>query len=157
MKRWFFLLLSFAFLSANALWAESVCPWLTQGSAAAMLGGDVSAIIKLTLSAPEQGSCAFSLHQGAAATYSLEVVVESTPRTTCPPASPKLLGIGNEAVACRIQRSPNEAVEVVSSRVRTLYFTIGLTTQGTPNPSIPLGKQKDIVERAAEQVAGNLD
>jgi hypothetical protein len=118
-----------------------------------MLGGDVIAVIKLT--PPDQGSCAFSLQQGTA-TYSLEVVVENTPHTTCPPASPKLTGIGNEAASCRLQRSPNETAEVVTSRVRTLYFTITLTTQGAANPGVPLDKQKDIVERAAEQVAGNL-
>jgi hypothetical protein len=154
MARQFFFLLSFVLLSVSAVRAEPICPWLTQGSAAAMLGGDVSAVIKLT--PPEQGSCAFTLQQGAT-TYVLEVVVESTPRTTCPPTSQKLPGIGNEAVACRLQRSPNEAAEVISSRVRTLYFTVSLTTQGTPNPTLPLNKPKDIVERAAEQVAGNLD
>jgi hypothetical protein len=115
MARRFFFLLSFVLLSASALRAEPVCPWLTQGSAAAMLGGNVSAVVKLT--PPEQGSCAFTLQQGAT-TYVLEVVVESTPRTTCPPASAKLLGIGNEAVACRLQRAPNEFVDVVSSRVQ---------------------------------------
>lgn len=119
-----------------------------------MLGGAVSAVIKLTPS--NQGSCSFTLQQGAT-TYVLEVVVEITPRTACPPASSKLSGIGNEAVACRLQRSPNEAVEVVSSRVRTQYFTISLATHRTSNQPIPLNNQKDIVERAAEQVAGNLD
>src|SRR5271170_907261 len=153
MKRRLSFLLSFALLFTSALRAEPVCPWLTQGSAAAMLGGDVSAVIKLT--PPEQGSCAFLLQRGAA-TYSLEVVVESTPRTVCPPASPKLLGIGNEAVACRLQRSPNETVDMVSSRVRILYPTVSLKVQGTANPLIPPNKQRDIVERAAEQVAGNL-
>ncbi len=140
-------------LLTSASRAEPVCPWLTQGSAAAMLGGDVSSVIKLA--PPAEGSCAFSLQQGAAK-YSLEVVVESTPRTACPPASQKLLGIGNEAVACRVQRSPNDAIELVSSRVRRLYFTVSLKTQGAANPGIPLSRQRDIVERAAEQVAGNL-
>jgi len=153
MKLRLMFLLPFVLLSTRALWAEPVCPWLTQGSAAAMLGGDVSSVIKLT--PPGEGSCVFSLQQGAAM-YSLEVVVEGTPRTVCPPTSPKLLGIGNEAVACRLQRSPNDAVEVVSSRVRTLYFTVSLKIQGAANPGIPLIKQRDIVERAAEQVAGNL-
>ncbi len=153
MTRRLLFLLSFVLLFTVALRAESVCPWLTQGSAAAMLGGDVSTVIKLTPHG--QGSCAFSLQQGAAM-YSLEVVVESTPRTTCPPASPKLPGIGNEATACRLQRSPNETVDMVSSRVRTLYFTVSLKIQGAANPGIPLNKQRDIVERAAEQVAGNL-
>jgi hypothetical protein len=46
---------------------------------------------------------------------------------------------------------------VINSRVRTLYFTISLTIKGTASPTIPLDKQKDIVERSAEQVAGNLD
>jgi hypothetical protein len=154
MSRRFFFLLVFAVLSASALRAEPVCPWLTQGSAAAMLGGDVSAVIKLT--PPEQGSCAFTLQQEAT-TYVLEVVIESTPRTTCPPASAKLPGIGNEAVACRLQRSPNEFVDVVSSRVRTLYFTVSLTLRGTTLSPTPLDKQREIVEQAAEQVAGNLD
>jgi hypothetical protein len=155
MNRRFVLLLTFVLLSASALRAEAVCPWLTQGSAAAMLGGDVSTIIRLATT-PGEGSCAFSLHQGAA-TYSLDVVVESTPpHTTCPPASPKVPGIGNEAVVCHLQRSPNESAQVVTSRVRTLYFTVSLTTQGTVKPGIPLDNQKDIVQRAAEQVAGNL-
>jgi hypothetical protein len=153
MKCCLLFLLSFVLLFTSALRGEPVCPWLTQGSAAAMLGGDVSSVIKLTL--PAEGSCAFSLHQGAA-TYSLEVVVEGTSRTACPPASQKLLGIGNEAVVCRLQRSPNDAVEMVSSRVRRLYFTVSLKIQGAANPGIPLNKQRDIVERAAEQVAGNL-
>jgi hypothetical protein len=149
--RLLFLLSSVLFTSA--LHAEPVCPWLTQGSAAAMLGGDVASVIKLTPHG--EGSCVFSLQQGAA-TYSLEVVVESTPRTACPPASQKLLGIGNEAVACRLQRSPNDAIEIVSSRVRRLYFTVSLKIQGAANPGISHNKQRDIVERAAEQVAGNL-
>jgi hypothetical protein len=153
MTRCLLFFLSFILLFTGALRAEPVCPWLTQGTAAAMLGGDVSAVIKLT--PPGQGSCVFSLQQGTA-TYSLEVVVESTPRTTCPPASPKLPGIGNEAVACRLQRSPNETVDMVSSRVRTLYFAVSLKVQGTANPLIPPNKQRDIVERAAEQIAGNL-
>ena len=153
MTRRLLFLLSFVVLITGALRAEPVCPWLTQGTAAAMLGGDVSPAIRLT--PPGQGSCVFSLQQGAAM-YSLEVIVESTRRTTCPPASPKLSGIGNEAVACRLQRSPNETVDMVSSRVRTLYFTVSLKVQGTANPLIQLNKQRDIVERAAEQVAGNL-
>ena len=153
MKHRFVLLLTFVLLSANALRAEPVCPWLTKGTAAAMLGGDVSAVIKLT--PPEQGSCAFTLQQGTA-TYSLEVFVENTPHTTCPPASPKLPGIGNEALSCTLHRSPNETAEVISSRVRTLYFTVSLTTKGTATPTSLVSKQKDIVERAAEQVAGNL-
>jgi len=149
--RLLFLLSSVLFTSA--LHAEPVCSWLTQGSAAAMLGGGVASVIKLTPHG--EGSCVFSLQQGAA-TYSLEVVVESTPRTACPPASQKLLGIGNEAVACRLQRSPNDAIEIVSSRVRRLYFTVSLKIQGAANPGISHNKQRDIVERAAEQVAGNL-
>jgi hypothetical protein len=88
--------------------------------------------------------------------FSLGVVVEGTPQTACPPGSQKVLGIGNEAVACRLQRSPNDAVEMVSSRVRRLYFTVSLKIQGAANLGIPLNKQRDIVERAAEQVAGNL-
>jgi hypothetical protein len=154
MKRRLLFLISFVLLSTSALRADPVCPWLTQGSAAAMLGGDVSAVIKLT--PPDQGSCAFSRREGTT-TYVLEVVVENASHTICPPTSTKLPGIGNEAVACRLQRSPNEAVEVISSRVRTLYFTVSLTSRGPSKPTSPLDNQKDIVERAAEQVAGNLD
>ena len=153
MRRRYLFLLPFVLLSASALRAELVCPWLTQGSAVALLGGEVSAVIKYMPSG--EGSCIFSLQQGAAK-YSLEIVVESTRRITCPPTSPKLQGIGNEASACRLQRLPNETVDMVSSRVRTLYFITGLTIRGAANPGIPLNKQRDIVERAAEQVAGNL-
>jgi len=119
-----------------------------------MLGGDVDAVVKLT--PPDQGSCAFSLRQGGTR-YSLMIVVERALQAACPPGSTRLAGIGNEAVACSVHRAPNEAEEVVNGRVRTLYFTVSLTFDGAASPSVPVSRQREIVERAAEQVAGSLD
>jgi hypothetical protein len=138
--------------------ASTGCPWITEGTAAAMLGGDVSVTVKITNPAetnPTGGSCLFTRQQGTAA-YTLEVLVQKNPTPACPSGSEKLAGIGNEAARCKVQSTPNESVEMISTRVRDLYCTVTLTTPGSKDSAISLVDQKSAIERAAEQVTGNL-
>ncbi len=131
----------------------TMCPWLTQGSAAKILGGDVSVSV---ISANEtEGSCTFSRRQGAAV-YLFEVSVHKAAGTGCPADGTKLRGIGNEAILCRMERSPSETVEEVSGRVRDLYFSVSLGIHGPKSSAMTIEAQREGVNQAAEQVAGNL-
>ena len=132
--------------------ATTACPWLTEGSAAHALGGEVSAIVKVSNSG--EGLCNFSLQQGPS--DSLEILVSKAALPTCPAESVRLKGIGNEAQTCKPRASRGETVEMISSRVRDLRFTVTLTTRSQKIAPKPDDPQNDPLEQIAEQVAGNL-
>lgn len=152
-KRRLLFLLSITLISAAQSRAETACPWLTQGTAADFLGGDVSTSVQST--APDAGSCSFSLHRGAAE-YTLEITVANTPGVTCPPASPKVPGVGSEAVSCASRKSPAETSDMISGRVRRTYFNVRLTGKGPPDAYMTSPKRSDIVEQVSEEVTGSL-
>jgi hypothetical protein len=128
------------------------CPWLTQGSAARALGGDVS----VTVNVPNtgEGSCKFS--RLPEFPDSLEILVSKVALPTCPPRSTELRGIGNQAERCKRPGTHGEDVEMVSSRVRDLYFTVTLASSGKKSAEKSSGAQDDALEQIAEQVAGSL-
>jgi hypothetical protein len=130
---------------------KSSCPWLTQGTAAWALGGDVSATVNMSTSA--EGSCKFSRLQGPP--DSVEIVVRKTALPACPAASLELKGIGNQATRCSCPASHGEDVEMISSRVRDLYFTVTLASRGQRSASKP-DRQNDALEQISEEIAGNL-
>jgi hypothetical protein len=134
---------------------QPACPWLTAGTAAAILGGPVLSTVKRTSTESPEGSCTFTLSQGAVLS-TLEIVVARTPKPVCPTDSPKLTGIGNEATVCRLNHSPTEQRYAIDSRVRDFYLRTTLTLPNaaptSQNPSDP----QQLLERVAEQVAGNL-
>jgi len=130
------------------------CPWLTEGSAARALGGDVSVTVKVSDSG--EGLCRFSRSPDF-----LEILVSKAELPTCPPESTSLKGIGNEAATCRPHSPRAEAVEMISSRVRNLHFTVTLTTRAQKTSAKPADPQaadpqNDALEQIAEQVAGSL-
>jgi hypothetical protein len=131
---------------------QTICPWLTQGSAARALGGDVS--VTVSVSSTGEGSCEFRAQHEAV--NSLEVRVGKAKLPTCSAEGTKLIGIGNEAVRCRLRSSNSETAEMVSSRVRDVYMTVALTTRGEKAPAKTPDGQGDVLEQIAEQVAGNL-
>jgi hypothetical protein len=141
------LLLAFLILSAAAR-AQSACPWLTEGTAAAMLGGPTTATTNILPSS--NGTCTFTFHQGASPS-SLEITVAPNRPALCPVNSKALPAIGNEALICTAGNS-----DIVTARVRTLYFTIRLTIGSTQSPPVSAAERQTIVQRIAEQVAGSL-
>jgi hypothetical protein len=134
--------------------AQTTCPWLTPGTVANFLNGDVSVTVKITNLT--EGTCTFTRRQGSA-DYTIDVLVQKTATTpACPANTERLIAIGNEALRCHTQHSSSESIEMISFRVRDVYSAVSLTIRGTKNPDIPPDKQKDIVEQMTEQVAGNL-
>lgn len=133
--------------------ASASCPWLTPGSAAAILGGDVTSAVQATDVAA--GSCHFSrLHNSAQ--YELNIYVAQNDLWTCPAASDKLVGIGTGAVQCGVTRSSADVMEQIDGQVRDLHFTITLSTKGTTLSTAQRQAQREALRRAAEQIAGNL-
>jgi len=131
---------------------QTICPWLTQGSAARALGGDVS--VTVSVSSTSEGSCKFKVQHETP--NSLEILVSKTKLPTCPVESTKLIGIGNEAMRCRLPASNGETAEMVNSRVRDVHMNVTLTTRGEKAPDKTSDRQRDVLEQIAEQVAGNL-
>lgn len=129
--------------------AQKVCPWLTEGSAAKALDGDVS--VTVDVSNQSEGSCRFSRQRGSSDV--LQIAVAKTGLPGCPAAGVKLTGIGNEAERCRIPSARGEFAEMVRSRVREMYFTVTLIARGQKKSTAP---ENDALEQIAEQVAGNL-
>jgi hypothetical protein len=136
----------------TAALAPAGCPWLTSGSAAHALGGDVSATVKVSNSG--EGSCNFSRREGPP--DALEILVSKAALLTCPSDSMSLKGIGNEAHSCKPRAARGEVEEMITSRVRDLHFTVLLTTRSQKIPSKSDDPQNDALEQIAEQVAGNL-
>jgi hypothetical protein len=127
------------------------CPWLTAGTAVKALGGDVSATV--TMANALEGACRFSAGPGSH-DY-LEIQVSKAVLPACPAGSPELKGIGNQATRCASPGSHGHGIEMISSRVRDLYFTVTLASRGQKN-SPKADMQNDALEQIAEQVAGSL-
>jgi hypothetical protein len=127
--------------------SQTTCPWLTQGSASRVLGGDVST--KVSVSDTGEGSCRFLREQSSPGT--LKVLVSKSALASCPAESKELKGIGNQAAMCRVN-----GVEMVSGRVRDLHFTVTLTSREQKSPVKLPDVQEDALEQIAEQIAGNL-
>ena len=138
--------------SSSQTRSQTSCPWLTEGSAAKALGGNVSATVAMTN--VDDGSCKFVRQQDS--TAFLEILVSKAALITCPAENIRLQGIGNKAARCKLPGSHKEVVEMVSGQVRDVYFTMTLTYRRHENLTKSAGPQDDMLEQIAEQVAGNL-
>jgi hypothetical protein len=127
--------------------SRTTCPWLTQGSASRVLGGDVST--KVSVSDTGEGSCRFLREQRSP--DALKILVSKNALASCPTESTELKGIGNQAAMCRVK-----GLEMVSGRVRDLHFTVTLTSRGQKSPAKLPDVREDALEQIAEQIAGNL-
>jgi hypothetical protein len=125
-------------LSSPSPTAVSTCPWVTEGSAAKVLGGEVHAI--LNVANPTQGTCTFV--KTARPQEQLKVLVGAGNIPSCPAGSAKVIGVGDQASRCRLPHS----AQMISGNVRAVDMAITLS-----------GNQPDdALQQIAEQVAGNL-
>jgi hypothetical protein len=140
--------------SGNASQAKPpvVCPWLTQGTVAGLLGGDVS--VAANVSDSGEGSCKFTREQGPPDT--LEIVVSRSALSGCPADSVPLRAIGNEAVMCKHADPRGEETQMISSRVRDQHFIVTIATHGHEKAAKAQDPQDEPIARIAEQVAGSL-
>jgi len=145
--------LALCLLTPGGAQAAKVCPWVTQGSADVVLGGDSTAAVEISQSG--QGVCSFRLDQGGS-TNTLRVAVGRSAEGSCPAGSPALRGIGNEATMCTVRRSHSEVVETIFSRVREKHFTVSITIRRKSSQPPEVGHFEDAIKQIAEQVAGNL-
>ena len=114
------------------------CPWVTEGSAAKVLGGEVHAI--LNVASPTQGTCTFV--KTSRPQEQLKVLVGAGNIPSCPAGSARVIGVGNQASRCHLPHS----AQMISGNVRAVDMAITLS-----------GNQPDdALQQIAEQVAGNL-
>jgi hypothetical protein len=116
----------------------ATCPWLTEGSAAKVLGGEVHAILNVV--SPTQGTCTFV--KTGRPQEQLKVVVGAGNIPSCPAGSAKVIGVGNQASRCHLPHS----AQMISGNVRAVDMAITLSGNQT----------EDAIQQIAEQVAGNL-
>jgi len=131
---------------------ETQCPWLTSGTAADVLGGEVASAI--SGNGMTEGSCRF-VRRDAPMDF-LEIHVSAAPLYSCPAGSTVLHGIGNEAVRCTISHEHGMAEEMASGSVRATHFTVTMSIRGSRRPAKPSDSADDPLARVADEVAGNL-
>lgn len=135
----------------NAQAATANCPWLTVGTAASALGGEVAATASAT--SPSEGNCRFARRDDAM--EFLEIRVSAAALAGCPAGSPLLHGIGNEAERCRVAATRGITEEMASGRVRDIHFTVTMAARGERQSAKPANPD-DNLARIADEVAGNL-
>jgi hypothetical protein len=134
---------------------EEVCPWLTQGTAAALMGGDVTSNVHVSA---REGSCEFLRSEGndrlsgvSDTSLHMKIVISHIPPTECVTGK-RLTGIGQDAFLC-ITNAGGKYQQIIRGRVRATYFILTLTgkevSEADKTPSKAL-------EQAAEEVTGNL-
>lgn len=129
----------------------TACPWLTAGTAADLLGGDV--LLHTTGDATDEGTCRFA--RRGSATEFLEIHVSAKPLHGCPAGAAPLHGVGNQTERCRIAAPRGIAEERASGRVRDLYFTVTIAGRASRESGKP-AESDDRLTRLADEVAGNL-
>jgi hypothetical protein len=147
--------------SASVAPAQSTvaCPWLTSGSAAKALGGDVT----MTAHASEngEGSCEF-VRQVGPVMEKIDIEVGKSDTHPCPDGSTALSALGNQAVQCRRNPSPGQRADIIAGRVRDVYFVVTMVNvPGAAEEASADARPVDsygasLLERIAEQVVGNL-
>jgi hypothetical protein len=132
--------------------AHHGCAWLTEGSAASLLGGEVAPTASLSDSG--EGSCKFMRRQEPF--DSLEVTISKSALPTCPPNSTNLVGVGNPTSMCKISGAHGLTAVLISGRVRDFYFTVSVDYSKRKAPPQTTELREDLMAQVADQVAGNL-
>jgi hypothetical protein len=152
-------LLMFVPVSGSVAQTTNLCPWLSSGTAAKILGDNVSLVAHAN--GNWEGSCHF-VRGDQDKSESIDIVIGKVDTNPCPQAGTKLIALGNEAVQCSHPGQASQQVDIISGRMRDVYFTVTMT--GVPNATQQLPSDAHLsgpfgaspLERVAEQVVGNL-
>src|ERR1039458_340745 len=153
------LLLSLLCAAPAMAQTATLCPWFTTGSAAEALGGDVS--LTTNVAGTFDGMCVFTRGSGVSAP-TLQIKVGNANTHPCPAVSAKLSALGNEAVQCETMMSNGRRADMIAGRVRDVYFVVTMAdVPAATRAPAPDARPTDpyaapLLERVAEQVAGNL-
>ncbi|MHB1700097.1 MAG: hypothetical protein ACYCSN_08140 [Acidobacteriaceae bacterium] len=131
--------------------AQQACPWLTEGTAAKLMGGPVTANIH-AMSAGE-GSCVFTRGTASDAVV-LRIEAGHGAPAACA-AGERLRGVGDDALRCATDEADGHR-EMIQGRVRTTQFALTLTVRGDGGRLLSRDAQRSAAEQAAEEVAGSL-
>ena len=131
--------------------AQQACPWLTEGTAATLLGGPVASDVHAP--SASEGSCVFTRGVERDAIV-LRIEAGKVTVTECA-AGEALRGIGDEAWRCAMDTG-GEHREVIRGRVRATKILLMLTVRGGGTKLLSRDVQRSAVEQAAEEVAGSL-
>ena len=85
----------------------------------------------------------------------IEIRIGKADVHACPSSSTRLTALGNEAVQCRIANK-GPTTDLISGRVRDSYFVVSMTNLPDAAASAHDPFAASVLERVAEQVAGNL-
>jgi hypothetical protein len=153
------LLLMLLPVAGSAAQTSNLCPWLSSGTAQKILGGAVS--LTALSNGNWQGSCHF-VHNDESKSESIDIVIGEVDTHPCPQASTKLPALGNEAVQCSHPGQAGQQVDIITGRMRDVYFMVAMTDVPNATQQLPsdahLSSQYGAspLERVAEQVVGNL-
>lgn len=156
-----FVLALFIVAASSAAFGQAMtnCPWLTSGTAATLLGGEVTVVAQVE--GTFAGSCRFTRQSGDPS-GSIEILVGPKDTQPCPQDSTKLKALGNEAVQCRRTVQAAQQSDIIAGRIRDVYFAVtmtsvaGATKQQPDDPRLADAYGASALERVAEQVVGNL-
>jgi hypothetical protein len=146
-------------VAAASAQTASLCPWLSSGSAAKVLGGNISLVAHAN--GNWEGACHFVRSDGEKPA-SIDILIGKVNTHPCAEGSVKINTLGNEAVQCARTSPESQHVDVIAGRMRDVYFTVTMTdvqhaAQRLPSDahlSGPFGAS--LLEQVAEQVVGNL-
>jgi hypothetical protein len=137
----------------------ATCPWFSAGSAVSVLGGAV--VSKIHVQSNSQGMCHFSRTSGDEKQF-LDILIGKENPNACSRGSTKRTALGNEAVQCKNTNTDGQTLDVITGRMRNVYFvvSIGNVSDASIVPPGPNGSpdpyEASVLERVAEQVVGNL-
>ena len=156
------LILGLAILLHTVCYGQAKCPWMNEATAGGILGGAVT--VSATVNAKGDGACQFSRQQGTVL-FQLRIsvsIMTDLPRefpaflAQCPPNSPHVEAVGNEAVICSIDSEGELYAEHVVGRVRDQAFTVSVSSSVWNDRSMTQATRREKANLAAEQVAGIL-
>jgi hypothetical protein len=138
---------------------NAACPWLTEGTAAKVLGGEVT--VTAQSSGNWDGSCRFTSGMGSSR-QKIDIQIGKVNTHPCPQGSTIVSALGNEAMRCQVIGPQNEPAAIIAGRVRDAFFVVSMVNvpgalrdpPATGHPPSVYGAAA--LEMIAGQVVGNL-